>query len=290
MQIVTDSGTDLLLSPEEMEQLKIHVLPLRVTLDGVTYRDKIDIQPEGFFPLLESSKELPLTSQPAVGEFVELYRKLAKDDPEILSIHMSSGLSGTYNAARTAASMVPEAHVTVVDTHTLSAPSAWQVEAAAKAAAKGWSKEKILAGLMLISDATDVVFTLKELKYLIHGGRISHLKGLIGSLLNIKPIIGVEKVHGTYVQRGQTRSFSNAVKNIEQLIRQKLGEGSPIRVQVVHAQNLEGAQALVEEINQHFKCHWLPTSLLSQVLSAHVGPTMIGIAYAPEEVFTEMDL
>lgn len=288
MQIVTDSGTDIMLSPEEMEKLNIHILPLRVTLDGVTYRDQVDIHAEGFFPLLESSKSLPLTSQPAVGEFVELYRSLAKEDPQILSIHMSSGLSGTYNAARTAASMVPEADITIVDTHTLSAPSGWQVEAAARAASRGWSKEKIIAGLQLISDATDVVFTLKELKYLIHGGRISHLKGLLGSLLSIKPIIGVEKVHGTYVQRGQSRSFSSAIQHIGQLIRQKLSEGSNIRVQVVHAQNLEGAQALINEVSQHFKCHWLPTGRLSIALSAHVGPSMIGIAYAPEEVFTRM--
>ena len=288
MQIVTDSGTDLLLSPEELEKLNIHILPLSVTLDGVTYRDKVDIQADKFFPLLETSKDLPLTSQPAVGEFVDLYRRLAAEDKQILSIHMSSGLSGTYNAARTAASLVPEADVTVVDTHTLSAPSAWQVEAAARAAAKGWSKEKILTGLQLISDATDVVFTLKELKYLIHGGRISHLKGLLASLLSIKPIIGVEKVGGTYVQRGQTRSFSQAIKHIGELISQKLTEGSSIRVQVVHAQNLEGAQALIDEINQHFKCHWLPIGRLSIALSAHVGPSMIGIAYAPEEVFTRM--
>lgn len=288
MQIVTDSGTDLLLSGEEMEKLNIHILPLSVTLDGVTYRDKVDIQADQFFPLLENSKELPLTSQPAVGEFVALYRKLAAKDPQILSIHMSSGLSGTYNAARTAASLVPEADITVVDTHTLSAPSAWQVEAAARAAAKGWTKEKIITGLQLISDATDVVFTLKELKYLIHGGRISHLKGLLASLLSIKPIIGVEKVGGTYVQRGQTRSFSQAIRHIGDLIGQKITRGSRIRVQVVHAQNPEGAQALVDEINQHFNCHWLPTGRLSLVLSAHVGPSMIGIAYAPEEVLEKM--
>ena len=122
--------------------------------------------------------------------------------------------------------MVPEAHVTVVDTKTLSVPAGWQVEAAARAVKAGWSMEKVLALLQKIDLSTDVVYTLKELKYLIHGGRISHMKGLIASLLNIKPLIGVEKVHGTYVQYGQARSFERAIENIGDYISKKYQNGN----------------------------------------------------------------
>jgi len=285
MQIVTDSGTDVHLTPKQLKGLAIHIVPLSVTLEGKTYLEGVDIRNEDFYPLLEASHELPLTSQPSAGAFADLYRSLAKTDPEILSIHISSGLSGTVNAARAGAALVPEAHVTVVDTKTLSAPAGWQVEAAAKAVQAGWSLEKILAYLQKISLSTDVVYTLKELKYLIHGGRISHMKGLIGSLLNIKPLIGVEKVKGTYVQYGQARSFERAIQSITDYIRKKYKEGTELRVQVVHANNPEGAQKLIDSVAQYFKCNWLPTNQLSLVLGAHVGASMIGIAFAPEKLF-----
>jgi DegV family protein with EDD domain len=287
MQIVTDSGTDVHLTQEQMDDLGIHKVPLSVTLEGKTYREGVDIRNEDFYPLLEASEELPTTSQPPAGVFAALYRKLALSDPEILSIHISSGLSGTVNAARAGAAMVPEAHVTIVDTKTLSIPAGWQVEAAAKAVKAGWTLERIQAYLNQINLSTEVIYTLKELKYLIHGGRISHMKGLIASLLNIKPLIGVEKVHGTYVQYGQARSFDRAIENISDIIRKKYPEGTALRLQVVHANNLEGAQKMVDAVASHFKCDWLPIDRLSLVLGAHVGASMIGIAFAPAGLFTQ---
>ncbi|MCJ7624273.1 MAG: DegV family EDD domain-containing protein, partial [Anaerolineaceae bacterium] len=97
MQVVTDSGTDVSLPPEQLAELQIYVVPLVVTLDGKSYRESIDIQPAEFYNLLEESNSLPITSQPSAGEFAELYRQLAATDPDILSIHMTSGLSGTFN-------------------------------------------------------------------------------------------------------------------------------------------------------------------------------------------------
>jgi DegV family protein with EDD domain len=288
LQIVTDSGTDVTLSPEQMKELKVNVVPLTITLDGKTYRDGIDIRAEDFYPLLEKSKSLPKTSQPSPGEFANLYRKLAKEDPDILSIHMSSGLSGTLNAAQLAARMVPEANITHVDTKTLSVASGWQVEAAARAIKIGWPKEKILNLLARIGDATEIVYTLKELKYLIHGGRISHMKGLIASVLNIKPFIGVEKVNGTYVQLGQAITFEHAIKGVADLIARKHEPGSSLRVQVMHTFNPEGANILRDIIDRMFKCTWLPVGSISIALGAHPGPSMIGVVYATGSVFEEI--
>ena len=121
MRIVTDSGTDLWLPPEQAAELDIHIVPLIVTLEGKSYREGVDIQPAEFYPLLAATDSLPITSQPSVGEFAEVYRRLAVTDPDILSIHITSGLSGTVNAAQAGAAMVPEANITLVDTKTLSA-------------------------------------------------------------------------------------------------------------------------------------------------------------------------
>mgnify|MGYP001033191225 CR=1 FL=1 len=288
MQIVTDSGVDL--SPEQMDNLDIdiNIVPLTVTLDDETYREGIDIQPVEFYRLLAATDDMPTTSQPSAGEFAEIYRRLAADDPDILSIHMSSGLSGTFNAAQAGAALAPEANVTLVDTKTLSAAPGWQVEAAAQALKAGWPKEEILALMDRINVAAESIYTLKELKYLIHGGRISHMKGLIASLLNIKPLIGVEKEGGTYIQLGQTRTFKRAVRGLVNLMAEQHTPGSALRVQVLHAWNTEGAAMLHEQIDQRFDCTWSPLSTLSLVLGAHTGPSMVGVAYAPQSVFDDM--
>lgn len=288
MQIVIDSGVDIILPEADMQKLNYHVVPLVVSLDGNSYRENVDIEKDRFFELLEGSDQLPVTSQPSVGDFAGVYRELAKTDPDILSIHISSGLSGTVNAARTAAGMVPEANVTVVDTLTLSAASGWIVEAASRAVNAGWPKEKILELIEKVKAATYTFYTLSDLKYLIHGGRISHMKGLIASLLHIKPMIGIEKEYGKYVQMGQARSFERAVKGIVNLITDLYQAGSDLRVQVMHAQNLDGAQMLKEQAEKVFKCTFLPVGQLSLVLGAHTGPSMVGVAFAPRALFAEL--
>ena len=127
-----------------MKALNIHVVPLVVTLDGKSYREGLDIEAEDFYELLDASENMPVTSQPSAGDFAEIYRQLAATDPDILSVHMTSGLSGTYASALAGAEMVPEANVTHFDTKTLSAAAGWQVKAAAQAIKSGWMVEKVL--------------------------------------------------------------------------------------------------------------------------------------------------
>ncbi len=289
MQIVTDSGTDLNLSKEELDDLNIHVVPLNVRLDDENYREGVDIQPKDFYPLLKKSEGMPTTSQPSAGEIAATYQKILETDADILSIHISSGLSGTYNSAVAAAELHPEANITVVDTKTLSAAAGWQVEAAARAVKAGWSIDKVIPLMERISEASDSIYTLEELQYLIHGGRISNMKGLIASVLNIKPLIGVEKVNGTYVQLGQSRTFKRAVEGLVKIISDKHSVGTPLRVQVLHAFNFEGAERLRDSIDKTFECTWLPEGHISLVLGAHTGPSMIGAAYAPQAVFADLN-
>ena len=134
MQIVTERGSDF--SPAQLAGLNIHFAPMCLSLDGKTYSSGENLSAEAFYDLIQQTESFPTTSQPSAGEFAQIYRTLAKEDPEILSIHISSGLSGTMDSARAGAAMVPEAHVTFWDTKTLSCPEAWQVEAAARALQK----------------------------------------------------------------------------------------------------------------------------------------------------------
>jgi fatty acid-binding protein DegV len=151
MQIVTDSGSDISLSSEQQKDLNVHVVPLNVSLDNVTYREGVDIQPAEFYPLLADTEDMPTTSQPSAGEFADTYRKILEYDQDILSIHISSGLSGTYNSALAAAQMLPEANITVIDAKTLSAAAGWQVEAAARAQVRTF-KRAVQRLVNIISD------------------------------------------------------------------------------------------------------------------------------------------
>ncbi len=283
--LITDSGCDL--TKEQCLELGVTMLPLKVQLGEKTYLSGVDLTSEEFYDLLDQTEQMPLTSTPSVGEFADTYRKLAETDPEILSIHISSGLSGTYNAAEVAAQQV-DASITVLDTLTLSAGTGWQVEAAARAVKAGWGKAKILEMLKQIQAASDTYFTLPDLKYLIAGGRISHLKGLLASLLGIKPIIQVNKTDGKYYDIGKKRSFLKAIQEIPELILKKYGEGAAFRTQIVHASNPEGGEMLRDAMNKVFRCEWVADGLLGPALGAHTGRGMIGLIHAPLAEFPQL--
>jgi DegV family protein with EDD domain len=285
MQIVTDRACDL--SAAQLEGLDLHFVAMRFTLDGKTYSSE-ELTPEDFYDLLVKTDDFPTTSQPSAGEFAELYRRLAEKDPQILSIHVSSGLSGTLNAARAGAGMVPEASVTFWDTMTLSCPEGWQVEAAARALNAGWPLERVLAFLTRVGQASEGIFTLNTLKYLIHGGRISHLKGLLASVLQIRPIIAVDKEQGKYYTQAQERTERRAIQKIVDVVARQHPEGSPLRVQLLHGRHPEGLEMLRECVAGRFECHWTPTTAVAPILGAHTGPSLVGMAVGPAGLFREV--
>lgn len=285
MQIVTDTGMDMYLPPELLPDVNIHIVRHTITLDGETYTSGDTLSAAELQEKLLRTTSFPTTSQPAAGDFAAMYRKLAKTDPDILSIQMSSGLSGTLNSAQVGAEMVPEANVTIVDTKTLCAALGWQVAAAGRALKAGWTKEKIVALIHQIGDATESVYTIDDLKYLIHGGRISHMRGIIASLLRIRPLIGVEKVGGTYAQMGMARTFDRALQGLLDLMLKKHQPGSELRVQILHSYHPTAAARLAALIDPVFKCNWMPVHLMSPALAAHTGATMVGVAFASQAVF-----
>lgn len=289
MHIVTDTGMDMALPQELMTTSNIHIVRHAITLDGKSYLSGSEIQSSELQTLLSQSKSFPTTSTPSSGDFADIYRQLtATGDPDILSIHMSSGLSGVVNAATAATKMVPEANVTIVDTKTLCVVLGWQVAAAAKALKAGLPKEKIIELIHKINSFSESIYTLSDLKYLIHGGRISHMKGLVASMLHISPLIGVEKINGTYAQLGMAPTFSRAVKGLVNRITSQYPAGTKLVIQLGHALNPEGVDLLRKQIDQVIDAAYLPLASLSPVLAAHTGPSMIGVAYAPYTQFKEI--
>lgn len=287
MQIVTDRGCDI--SAEQMDGLNIHFAPMRLTLNGKTYSSGEDLSSEQFYDLLETTDDLPVTSQATAGDFANIYRELAKTDPEIFSIHISSGLSGTYHSAMAGAEMVPEAHVTHWDTMTLSCPEAWQVETAARAIKAGWKLTDLMALLNRMRAAAEGIYIVEDLKYLIHGGRISHIQGLLASLLKIRPVIGVGKEDGKYYTIAKERTTRKAIEKMAQSVTRFYPEGSELRTQLLHGKNFEAITLLKEEMDKLFKCTWLPTMRVGPILGAHTGGSLAGMSIGPLSMFKEVN-
>lgn len=286
MHLVSDSGCDV--ADEQTCGVPVHKVPLVFTLDDKTYTAGLDIEEDQFFKLLDSTEGMPVTSQPSAGQFAELYRRLAQTDPEILSIHISSGMSGTIQSAKLGASMVPEAHVTIVDSKTLSCMQGWQVEAAARAIQAGWPVARILEVIDRVHQATEGMFTLGNLKYLVHGGRINHMTGLVASLLNIKPIITVEKEIGQYTMIGREITIKRAMVKMVDLAVHWFPQGSALRIQPLHANYLDGVELVKGKLDQLFECHWLPTVQISPILGAHTGSGMVGFVFGDAKMMVDI--
>ena len=205
MKIVTDSGADLLAA--EVEELGITVAPLFIQFPEGEIKSS-DIEHDTFYDRLKAMvPDMPTTAQPSAGIFGEIYKKLAAKGEEILSVHISSGLSGTLQSAVLGSDQDGDTAVTIVDSMTLSGGQRFQVLAASWAAKAGWDKAAIIDLLDRIRAKTEVIYTLETLDYLARGGRIGRVQALAGSLLKIKPVIKVDKADGKYSTVGKGRTL-----------------------------------------------------------------------------------
>jgi DegV family protein with EDD domain len=286
MKIVTDCAADL--STEEAQSLGVEVAPLYITFpEGEV--DSNQITPDEFYQRLEDMQpQIPTTAHPSEGNFAELYKKLSAMGEEILSIHISSGLSGTANAARLAAKQIASNLVNVVDSMTLSGGERFQVLAAARAIKAGWNKAAILERLEAIRKATEVVYTLDTLSYLARGGRIGRVQALAGSLLNIKPIIHVDSNDGKYSTVGKARTMARAMDQIGDHLARLYNRETPVWVSVVHGKFEEQAHALADILKERLNVGRMEILRISPVLGVHTGPKIVGAVVVPMKLMDEI--
>lgn len=281
MKIVTDCAADM--PGEELEKLGVVLAPLFIQFpEGEV--NSADISADAFYDRLEAMRpQIPTTAMPSTGLFAELYRKVAQAGEKILSIHISSGLSGTINAAREAGEQVkPEADVTHWDTLTLSGGERFQVMAAALASKAGWDMEAIQSRLEKIREKTEVIYTLDTLEYLARGGRIGRVKALAGALLNLKPIIRVD-TDGKYSTVKTERTLNKSMSAIADHLLEKYAQ-TPLWVTVLHGRFAEKAEHLAEEFKQKLNMAKLEVMRISPVLGVHTGPGIVGAAVVPMEL------
>ena len=285
MKIVTDSAADM--SAEELEQLDVTQAPLFIQFPEGEVRSG-DISADDFYNRLEAMRPaVPTTAQPSSGIFAELYRNIAKTEKEILSIHISSGLSGTINSARDGGEQVkPQAHVSYWDTLTLSGGQRFQVMAAALAAKANWTLHAIQERLEKIREQTEVIYTLDTLEYLARGGRIGRVKAMAGALLNLKPVIRVDQ-DGKYSTVSTGRTLGKSIQTIVEHLLARYRE-TPVWVTVLHGRFAETAEALANELEGKLNVKKLEINRISPVLGVHTGPGIVGAAIVPIDLMEEL--
>ncbi len=286
MRIVSDCSVDL--DASIIKELEIELVPLTTMLEGVSYRSDENIDLDWFYTRIIESGQVPKTSQPSPALFASAYERIAQEDPEILSLHVSSGLSGTINSARIGAENVPDANITVYDTRTLSLGVGWQVEAAAQAVRAGWSYAEIMRLVSRVGEATRVLCLLGDLKYLSMGGRLGNLPGLIASVLHIRPTIGVDLSTGKFALKRISRTIAHAIEAVPDIIREDYAPDICLRVQTLHTMYPQGARQLLEKVKAEFNCNCLSIGRMGLVLGSHAGPVAFGIAYAPQSIWDDL--
>ncbi|MBI5304314.1 MAG: DegV family protein [Chloroflexi bacterium] len=280
--IVTDSAASI---PEPLiHDLGIHWVPYYIHRGKEVLRDLVTAQGDSFYQWLPTALELPKTASPGPGDYFEMYQSLADQGArEIVSIHMTSKGSGAYQAALVARTMIAEAapklRVEVIDTLNVSMCQGWMVIQAARAALAGKSLPEIVAIVRALIPITQMIQTADTLKYLYMGGRIGKAKHLVGTLLNIKPLIGME--NGVIVALGSARSRAKAYEAMVDLIEQAVGKNAQIKIAYMHAAAEEEALKIKHLVEDRFTCVESLVTQLSPALGVHTGPGTAGVCYYP---------
>ena len=278
--IVTDSTSDL--KSTELKNLEIESLPLKVIYDNKQFHDRVDIQPQEVYEKLD--EEIPTTSMPSPKEIKETYLNLKdKGYTHIISIHISSGLSATYNNCKMVAEQMDGINIEVIDSKMLSKGLGRLVLYAKELVDAGqYDFEKIIDKIEAKKEKIEVFFVVKTLKYLKEGGRIGKVAGTIAQLLNIKPIISIDD-DGEYFTFDKVRGRNRSLKKIFSIVKDRLKEDKNYLLDVVNAAAEEEAKKLKNKFEDLDSIKEIFFGEISPVMIVHTGPGLIGV------VVTEMD-
>ena len=272
VRIVTDSTADL--TPEQQRDAGITVVPLNVHFGDQVFRDHVDLSTDEFFRRLKASSQLPRTSQPSVGTFEEAYRTLLAGGGEIVSVHLSSKVSGTFNSALMAAQSVGDGKIDVVDSLSTSMALGFMALEGAKLAKAGRDRRTVADCLQGLVPKARVICVVDTLTYLERGGRIGKARALLGSLLNVKPILQLKD--GEVVPLGRARGRPQALNRLVELLER---DGKVSQLAIMHGAATADAEQLRERVASTYPGVDIQLTEIGAVLGTHTGPGVIGFTY-----------
>jgi len=270
--IVTDSTSDI--PPQLAHELGVSVVPLSVIFGEEAYKEGVDITPDLFYERLQSAKDLPTTSAPSVGDFLQTYREALKTTDEIVSIHLSSKLSATYDAACQAAAQLADegARIDVVDSQSISVGLLFLTAAASKAAREGATLDEIRKILDDMTPRLRIYIVLDTLEYVRRGGRIGRARAFLGTLLRVKPVLSIKD--GEVHPEERVRTRAHALDRIFQLA---TSYPSIEQIGVAYSTNAEEADAMKRRLEGALEGMKVQVTRLGPVIGVHGGPGVLGI-------------
>lgn len=272
--VVTDSTAYI---PEKLrEQLNIHMIPLNIIFENDVYQEEIDISAHQFYQEVKN-RELPTTSQPPIGNFVELFERLSNDYDAVISIHLSSGISGTYAGAVTASTMVEEINVFPFDSEISCMPQGFYALEAAKMALNGLSPEAIMTQLAELKKTARAYFMVDDLSHLQRGGRLSSAQAFIGSLLQVKPLLHFE--NKVIVPFEKIRTRKKALKRIADLLGEDASDGEAYQASIIHANREAEALEWKNELEALYPNVEFSISYFGAVIGTHLGEGAMGMGW-----------
>lgn len=271
--VVTDSTAYL---PAEVRKTAgIHMIPLQVTFGNVSFAEEEELLVDDFYK--KAKEEFPKTSQPPIGELVKLYNDLAKDHEEIVSIHLSSGISGTFNGSMQANELVQGAEVYSFDSEISCAMQGFYAVKAAEMAKAGAGAEEILEKLEEMKKSMRGYFMVEDLKHLSRGGRLSNAQALVGSMLQIKPLLHFEDK--VIVPYEKIRTRKKAMNRIAELLKADAAAGDPIKATVIHANRKEAADEWLLQLKEMLPEVEFEVSYFGPVIGTHLGEGAMGLGW-----------
>lgn len=272
--VVTDSTAYI---PKELrEKLNIHMIPLSVIFGNESLREEIDLTAEEFYEKVKKS-ELPTTSQPPIGQFIELFERLAKDYDAVISIHLSSGISGTYQGAVSAGSMVEGIQVYPFDSETACMVQGFYALEASKLASEGKSPDEIITRLNEMKKSMRAYFMVDDLSHLQRGGRLSNAQAFIGSLLQVKPLLHF--VDTKIEPREKIRTKKKALNRVSDLLAEDASSGEAYKAAVIHANREEEAIQWKADLEERFPNVEFTISYFGPVIGTHLGEGSLGMGW-----------
>lgn len=278
IKILTDSTADM--PPAFKGNPRIEIIPLKVVTPQRTYLDRVDMDTRQFLDLLKNSPALPTTSQPSVGEFRTKYEQMLKDGADkILSIHISGKLSGTISSAHAALEEMGNAPVTIFDSLSTSIGLGIMIQQAVQALDAGESLAEVVRMLEAMRDAMTIGFVVDTLEYLHKGGRIGRAAALMGTLLNVKPVLTLTQ--GAIEPLDKARSKRKGLERAMAYVQEAIGTERPMVAGIAQLEALEDAQSVQQALQKRFNCKDCFIAELSPVIGTHTGPGVVGIAGCP---------
>jgi len=282
VKVILDSTAYL---PDEyLQKLSIDIIPLHVIWGDEIYRDGVDISEEEFYGRLPDAKVMPTTSQPSPKEFTDLFQKYLAQGYDILSIHISSKLSGTVDSANQAKEMLGVKNIEVIDSMFTIIGTGFQAIAAARASMDGASLAECAEIAKKIRSNTRIYFLPGTLEYLRRGGRIGGAAALLGSALDLKPILTVQE--GRIAAYEKVRTMKKAISRMVDIFEEQIGDKRPFYIGVSQALAAESAAILKNEILKKFSANDFVDFLesgLSPVIGSHVGPGTVALSFCPAD-------